>query len=495
MKDTEKFSIPALLQKIWEALCALSQNIAPSNQANWDESDDGSPSFIKGKPAIANGSGSHSLQQAGEGAMAIGEGSFAEGAGEVLELTLTSNAQAVGDDTYIINFNGMPEGNHAQVGDTIRFGESRSWVANVYAGESVYDHRIAVTPRFSSAPKSGDVVIIERGVAYGLHSHHEGAKNVVRGENAHAEGLFNAAGGDNSHVEGFKTRASGWAAHAEGEETKASESYAHAEGKGNVASGKGAHAEGDSNTASGHSAHAEGLNTKALGEAAHAEGSGCEAKVDFSHAEGFGTEVEAICAHAEGYQTKVDGQNAQASHVEGYGTIVKSIGEHAEGMNNVSHVGDATDPNYMAKTTRHSVGIGTPAVPEYQIPETHKNAFEIMMNGDTYVIGFGGYDGTNAGSAGVLPINQMLPLVVKGIYVDDSATFTCENGLSFNDVKAACLSGRPVIFVGRNADSYPMTAYCMYYNDTDDHVEYIGFLECYNADNVKIASNDWSVSA
>ena len=29
------------------------------------------------------------------------------------------------------------------------------------------------------------------------------------------------------------------------------------------------------------------------------------------------------------------------------------------------------------------------------------NAFEIMQNGDIYVVGLGGYDGTNAGATGV----------------------------------------------------------------------------------------------
>jgi hypothetical protein len=48
-----------------------------------------------------------------------------------------------------------------------------------------------------------------------------------------------------------------------------------------------------------------------------------------------------------------------------------------------------------AASTRSSVGIGSD-------PTSRKNAIEVMDNGDIYIYGVGGYDGTNAGSASTL---------------------------------------------------------------------------------------------
>lgn len=52
--------------------------------------------------------------------------------------------------------------------------------------------------------------------------------------------------------------------------------------------------------------------------------------------------------------------------------------------------------------TQHSIGIGASG-------EQRKNAFEVMQNGDVYVIGIGGYDGTNPESA------QTLQQVLAGL--------------------------------------------------------------------------------
>ncbi len=71
--------------------------------------------------------------------------------------------------------------------------------------------------------------------------------------------------------------------------------------------------------------------------------------------------------------------------------MANNIGEHAEGRYNVSHFAAAEWGN--AGNTIHSVGIGSPSQTlEF---ENSKNAFEIMQNGDAYLYGVGGYDGTN----------------------------------------------------------------------------------------------------
>lgn len=111
-----------------------------------------------------------------------------------------------------------------------------------------------------------------------------------------------------------------------------------------------------------------------------AEGVTTIASEIFSHAEGNHTNASGISSHAEGGWTTAQGTY---SHAEGSSTIAQNEGEHAEGNCNVSH--KASDTYGNAGNTQHSVGIGSPS--------THKNAFEIMQNGDMYVKGIGGYDG------------------------------------------------------------------------------------------------------
>ena len=105
------------------------------------------------------------------------------------------------------------------------------------------------------------------------------------------------------------------------------------------------------------------------------------ATAQFSHAEGYGTQATGDQAHAEGYRTTAEGGD---SHAEGRYTNALNPSEHAEGSFNVSSTGDTEDLQ-----TRHSVGIGTSS-------SSRKNAHEIMANGDHYIYGLGGYDGTNA---------------------------------------------------------------------------------------------------
>ena len=148
----------------------------------------------------------------------------------------------------------------------------------------------------------------------------------------------------------------------------------------NKASGSYSHAEGSDNEASGSQAHVEGRYSKAIGDLSHAEGQDTNAEGQATHAEGYSTNANGTYAHAEGHSTRALGD---FSHTEGYYTITKNSGEHAEGKYNKSNTG------WGSFGTRHSVGIGS-------TESSRKNAHEIMSNGDHYVYGLGGYDGTNA---------------------------------------------------------------------------------------------------
>lgn len=92
-------------------------------------------------------------------------------------------------------------------------------------------------------------------------------------------------------------------------------------------------------------------------------------------------------AHAEGRSTNALGQY---SHTEGFHTTTNNLYEHAQGAYNKSNSGETP-----ADKTQHSIGIGT------SIAST-KNAVEVMANGDVYIVGIGGYDGTNYSSAQTL---------------------------------------------------------------------------------------------
>lgn len=98
-------------------------------------------------------------------------------------------------------------------------------------------------------------------------------------------------------------------------------------------------------------------------------------------------------SHAEGFNTTASGAG---SHSEGIYTIANNASEHAQGNYNKSNAGSTEDLK-----TIHSIGVGT--------KEKRMNAQEVMRNGDHYVLGIGGYDGTNPESA------QTLQEVIKGI--------------------------------------------------------------------------------
>lgn len=261
---------------------------------------------------------------------------------------------------------------------------------------------------------------------------HKYASCTASGKNSLASGASTTAEGENSHAEGSVTRAEGVASHSEGYNTKALQNYAHAEGNGTQVAALGGHAEGNDTSVTGNYGHSEGMATKANGAASHAEGNGCTASGEASHAEGkqttasansshaegynttasantahaegSGTTASDVCSHAEGrstvasgYVSHAEGESTSASsnytHAEGYNTQARNNSEHAQGRFNKSNQASGTFGD--AGNTIHSVGIGTSG-------SARKNAVEIMQNGDAYLIGVGGYDGTNPENASTL---------------------------------------------------------------------------------------------
>lgn len=76
------------------------------------------------------------------------------------------------------------------------------------------------------------------------------------------------------------------------------------------------------------------------------------------------------------------GPNGVFSHTEGVETVAYNYGEHAEGKWNKSTPG----------VTMFSIGCGTSAA-------NRKNAVEVDKNGKVFILGVGGYDGTNPDEA------------------------------------------------------------------------------------------------
>ena len=239
--------------------------------------------------------------------------------------------------------------------------------------------------------------------AYGPYSHAEGKYSQCSGIASHAEGRSQAHK-DYSHSEGSSTDCHGECGHTEGAATSVAGNYAHAEGDGGNSSEIAiVSINGNVFTLSS----VDGLTTDSVLKydefyyrvitidvstnavtvdkqiAASSWDTGTRERYGVaygiaSHVEGrqgiaFGTN-----SHVEGNEGVADGN---ASHAEGYNTRTRNNNEHAEGQYNKSNPG-----------TIHSVGIGTSE-------SDRKNAFEIMQNGDAYLKGIGGYDGTNPSGA------------------------------------------------------------------------------------------------
>lgn len=287
--------------------------------------------------------------------------------------------------------------------------------------------------------------------ARGDYSTALGNGTISGGKSSLAEGQETKSWGEGSHAEGHYSQSEGKYSHAEGQ-SQAHKDYSHSEGQSTDCHGNSGHTEGFVTSVAGDYGHAEGdgghgseiaivsingnvftlssvdglttdsvlkydefyyriisINTSAntvtvdkqitastwdtatrmcygvaYGTSSHVEGRHGVAFGTNSHVEGNENIAIGDNSHAEGEANITKGR---CSHAEGVATTTNNEAEHAEGSFNVSHNG-----NTRAEKTLHSVGIGTGL-------NDYKNAFEIMQNGDIYVIGIGGYDGTNPSGA------------------------------------------------------------------------------------------------
>ena len=336
-------------------------------EGNWTTAE-GEYSHAEGYYTYASGAASHAEGKGTTAAFSSVRTVSTQGSNYLYELsTLTTT---ISNKSYTL-----------QVGNTVNFGPN-------YAKITAIDNQTITTDKDLRA-KAGYTINLVIGGSFGDSAHSEGYLTSATGDYSHAEGYNAIASGAASHAGGYvvlggSINADGDGSFAHGHTTNGSIS---ATGKGAVAigwaggigaskgiikaSGGGAHAEGYASRgiidASGNGAHAEGCNTAALAKGAHAEGCNTAASGNYSHAEGFHTEA-------------------------------KNQNEHAEGKYNQSHEGQ----------TIHSIGIGTSKT-------DRKNAFEVIQNGDAYLIGVGNYDGIHIkGETGAPSGLQTLQETVNG---------------------------------------------------------------------------------
>lgn len=404
-------------------------------------------------------------QSQGTGTTAVGDNSSASGAGQ--EILVSATASLSGGSQFC-TFSSKVTMNE---GDALKFivNEEVKYRKVLAVSSNASNTFVTLDDAISSQDVSGITVYKVYGIALGVNSHVEGNKNIAYGDASHAEGVSTVAASDAAHAEGWNTRALALRSHTEGSGTLAKSKDAHAEGDGTQALGSESHAEGKNTVAGSNCCHAEGEGTITWGSRSHAEGFGtlvnkawtvsCNANAvtyttsdahdlqvgqvvkvtsnnssqDYvavtsigsattftgeqprttaisnaaaavvlgcthgadAHSEGTRCTASNTGAHAEG-DTTIAG--ASGSHAEGKYTHAINTAEHAEGQYNVSNKATTTFGN--KGNTIHSVGIGDSSA--------RKNAFEIMQNGDIYVLGIGSYNGTNAGANGVKTLQEVL---------------------------------------------------------------------------------------
>lgn len=305
-----------------------------------------------------------------------------------------------------------------------------------------------------------------KNIASGNYSHAEGETTQATSWNAHSEGWLTKATAEDAHAEGYRSIASGKYSHAEGYSSISGGRCSHAEGgfgnssmflitctggstsctiKMNPSEYQGevanhiedimlpglallGHDTGSTkcvitsaqyqdgvmtiqtdspysdtdltdqpmgivmSIAKSQAAHSEG-GSYALSSGSHAEGILCMTRSSAAHAEGISTYAGGLASHAEGQYSSA---MSQSSHVEGEHNYARNKAEHAEGQWNNSIQSD--DASIQ---TIHTIGIGTSE-------SDRKNAHEVKGNGDTYIVGVGGFDGTNAENGSTKSIQEVL---------------------------------------------------------------------------------------
>lgn len=235
---------------------------------------------------------------------------------------------------------------------------------------------------------------------------------VIGGKNNTIEGTgeFSAiVGGDENLVSGDR-------AFAFGHNVKVYSQYGAAFGYDNTVSGLSGFAEGTRNTVSAHGAHAEGAGTTAGGEFSHSEGFETVANGVHAHSEGYQTQALQVDAHAEGHLSIA---NEHAAHAEGWQTYAGGWSTHAEGIETITsnHNGEHAQGKYNISNpgTIHSIGVGSDS-------SNRKNAVEVKDDGKHYILGIGGYDGTNIDTATDVAsaLNQLNEITLTTSYLKDT---------------------------------------------------------------------------
>lgn len=229
--------------------------------------------------------------------------------------------------------------------------------------------------------------------ASGKYSLSIGENTVASGKSSLSGGTDTRASGENAVSFGNYTLASGDNSFASGDHTKATGDHSFVEGSFSEANGDNSHAEGLLTYSNGINSHAEGNNTYSLGESSHSEGNSSVAYGESTHSEGKNTYSIGNYSHAEGLYTYTYNES-----------------EHAEGKYNKSNT-----------NTIHSIGIGTGN-------NARKNAFEVVNNGNAYLINVGGFTGDNRDSATTLQdiINRAISSTNTGT-VNNSGTHVINN--------------------------------------------------------------------
>lgn len=301
--------------------------------------------------------------------------------------------------------------------------------------------------------------------ASGVRSHAEGMYNVASGQVSHAEGGHNTASGTVSHTEGESNVASGYASHAEGLFNIASGTASHIGGELNVASGYASHAEGSCTVASGmYSSTAIGswvITLKLTGDAnatsytcnnlsnisidnpdcsSYILGPDNYSYVVFVNDKGINPvkiisvdtltgiiKVEStlsadvalsdtVCGVSETI-ARGDYSFATRGVAVGNSSWIVNRGGFAKGtasfvggnlnsaFNNCEvafgRLNKSIESSDSAVATIATIGIGTDK-------NNRKNATEIKQNGDAYIIGIGGYDGTNPEADGIKTVQGVI---------------------------------------------------------------------------------------
>ena len=339
----------------------------PYSQADWNQTNTSSPSFIRNKPN-----------------------------------TLTSLEHAVGKRVSGIDANGQTTyGEIFNDYDLNKISGAYAFACGTGTQAGTYSHACGYNNKATGTAASAEGY---NNMATGWASHVEGEKSKATGSKSHAEGAETFAGGACSHAEGYLTQTTQSGAHAEGYKTYSSGWYSHAEGQETTAQGNHSHTEGIHTVAFAEDCHAEGYQTAAIGYYSHAEGYGLTSKhtltgaanatvytidtipeflrkgnlvkyIDgagvivlaritainietnqitvsktlsataitdatvtiyvygvamgyYSHAEGYACVAEESCCHAEGYKTEA---LIGYSHSEGNLTIAGNWEAHAEG--------------------------------------------------------------------------------------------------------------------------------------------------------------------